>query len=167
MGSDDDKSATTDNPNTTSGIATEALLNIRTVAALNMERICFEKYIDVERKFESENKWSALKSGMTAGSAVLIQNWANALLFWWGGYLLINYPDKFTFEDFLISMFSLLFSLFGLGTAFMDVKDKNKCIESAKRVFYLLKRESRIDPLSEDGKVIHTTVSTVNMAIDS
>lgn len=108
----------------------------------------------LKKKFESENTWSSLKSGMTAGVAVLIQNWANALLFWWGGYLLINYPNKFTFEDFLISMFSLLFSLFGLGTAFMDVKDKDKCIDSAKRVFYLLKRKSRIDPLSEDGKVI-------------
>jgi len=154
MGSDDDESVKIDNPNTTSGIAVEALLNIRTVAALNMERICFEKYVDVEKKFESENTWSSIKCGMTAGVAVLIQNWANALLFWWGGYLLIKYPNKFTYEDFLISMFSLLFSLFGLGTAFVDVKDKNKCIDSAKRVFYLLKRKSRIDPLSEDGKVI-------------
>ena len=41
----------------------------------------------------------------------------NMRQFWWGGWLMFKYPDSFAFNDFLISMFSLLFSLFALGAA--------------------------------------------------
>jgi ATP-binding cassette subfamily B (MDR/TAP) protein 1 len=71
---------------------------------------------------------------------------------WWGGYLLFHYPDKFGFKDFLISNFALLFSLFGLGAAFQGLSDRKETEKSAGRIFYLLDRQSEIDPLSEDGK---------------
>jgi ATP-binding cassette subfamily B (MDR/TAP) protein 1 len=48
-------------------------------------------------------------------------------------------------------MFSLLFSLFGLGAAFQGISDKKETEASAGRVFYLLDRKSEIDPMSEEG----------------
>lgn len=71
---------------------------------------------------------------------------------WWGGYLLFNYSNKFGFNDFLVSMFALLFSLFGLGAAFQGISDKKQTEKSAGRIFYLLDRKSAIDPLSDEGK---------------
>lgn len=78
---------------------------------------------------------------------------------WWGGWLLFNYPDQFDFDDFLISNFALLFSLFGLGAAFQDMSDRKETEKSASRIFYLLDRKSEIDPLSSDGKILNTTTT--------
>jgi ATP-binding cassette subfamily B (MDR/TAP) protein 1 len=75
----------------------------------------------------------------------------NALQLWFGGWLLFNYPGTFSFNDFTISMFALLFSLFGLGAAFQGVSDRKETEASAGRIFYLLDRKSEIDPLGEDG----------------
>lgn len=75
-----------------------------------------------------------------------------ALLFWWGGWLLFNYPDAFTYNDYLISMFALLFSLSGMATAAQGAVDKDKAKAAANRIFYIIDRQSKIDPLSNEGK---------------
>jgi ATP-binding cassette subfamily B (MDR/TAP) protein 1 len=77
-----------------------------------------------------------------------------AFLFWWGGYLLFHHPDEFSFEDFLVSNFSLLFALFGLGSALQGISDRKEAETSAGRIFYLLDRQSEIDPLSKEGKTL-------------
>ena len=136
------------------GIIVETLLNIKTVAALTLENARYNNYIDALETYEPKNNFASLKTGLTGGLSIFVQQWSNALLFFWGGYLLYKYPDTYDFEDFLTSMFSLLFALFGLGAAFQGVKDKNKAMESASRIFFLLKRESAIDPLSDEGKKV-------------
>lgn len=75
-----------------------------------------------------------------------------ALLFWWGGYLILNYPNQFTFRDFLISMFSLLFSLSGIGMAAQGATNRDKAKVAARRIFELTDRQSAIDPLTDEGK---------------
>jgi hypothetical protein len=82
---------------------------------------------------------------------------------WWGGWLLYNNPEKYEFNDFLISNFALLFSLFGLGTAFQDMSDRKEMEKSASRIFYLLDRKSSIDPLGSDGKILNTTSTSNKM----
>lgn len=72
--------------------------------------------------------------------------------FWWGGWLMYKYPDKFDFNSFLISMFTLLFSLFALGAAAQGATDKKKAEAAAGRLFYLINRESANDPLDIEGK---------------
>mmetsp|Transcript_24982 Transcript_24982/g.49741 ORF Transcript_24982/g.49741 Transcript_24982/m.49741 type:complete len:140 (-) Transcript_24982:32-451(-) len=88
-------------------------------------------------------------SGITAGSSMFIQQAVNALQFWAGGQLLRTYPDSFTFEGFLISMFALLFALFGLGAAVAGFAGIAKAKVSAIRVLKLLNTESKIDSLGE------------------
>ena len=133
--------------NSPGGILVETLLNIKTVASLNLEK---ERYSDYCRSLtanEPTRVFVALKAGSTSGLSMvrvldflsflftkliyltvvalircliqLVQQYVNALQFWWGGYLLYHYPESFDFQGFLISMFSLLFSLFGLGAAAM------------------------------------------------
>ncbi len=63
-----------------------------------------------------------------------------------------KYPGAFTFNEFLVSMFALLFSLFSLGAAAQGLVDKKKAEAAAGRLFYLQKRKSEIDPLSPSGK---------------
>lgn len=78
--------------------------------------------------------------------------WGFAIMFWWGGYLLLHYPGIFTYRAYLISMFGLFFSLYGLTLAAQGAVDRDKAKAAAARIFALTDRVSEIDPLSEEGK---------------
>ena len=146
-----------DELNSPGGIIVETLLNIRTVSALTLEQRRFEDYKKAIAKAEAGSSTKALMGGFTSGISMFIQQWINALQFWFGGWMLFNFPEDYTFNDYLIANFAVLFALFGLGAAFQDISDNKAVEESAKRVFYLLDRESAIDPLSEDGQKIEDT----------
>ena len=88
------------------------------------------------------------------GISMFIQQWINALQFWFGGWLLVQFPEKYEIRDFLISNFAVVFALFGLSAAFQDISDREEVERSAGRIFYLLDRVSEIDPVSTDGKIL-------------
>lgn len=75
-----------------------------------------------------------------------------ALMFWWGGWLLYKYPETYAYRDYLVSMFALWFSLYGLTIATQNLTDRKKAERAAARIFALTDRTSLIDPLSEEGK---------------
>lgn len=149
---DDSKEGAADGLNSSGGIIVETFLNMRTVSALNLEKQRYRDYIAALKAEDHRPIATGIKSGMTSGLSMIIQQWSNALQFWWGGWLLFNYPNRFGFNDFLVSMFSLLFSLFALGAATMGASDKKECEKAAGRIFYLLQRPSLIDPLGIEGK---------------
>lgn len=140
------------------GIAVETLLNMGTVSALTLQE---ERYTMYEEALEnSDQDWLriALKQGVLAGLSMGIQQWINAVQIFFGGWLMFKHPDKYSFSDFLIAMFALLFGLFGLGLAFQDITDRKETEQSASRIFYLMDRQSEIDPLSEEGKTVDYSV---------
>jgi ATP-binding cassette subfamily B (MDR/TAP) protein 1 len=141
-----------DELNSPGGILVETLLNIRTVSALTLEE---QRSKDFERAISSSHSGyvcDGLMAGLTGGLSMFIQQWTNALQMWFGGWVLFHYQGVFSFNDFLISMFAILFSLFGMGSAFNGLSDRKETELSAGRIFYLLDRKSQIDPLSEEGK---------------
>lgn len=152
LGEDEGGEVVEDGNDSPGGIIVETLLNIRTVSALTMEEQRFKDYEKALERAEGNVIPDSAVSGMLSGLAIGIQQWVNALQFWWGGWLIFNYPEKFAFNDFLISMFALLFSLFALGAAAGGVTDKKKAEAAAGRLFYLINRKSAIDPLSTSGE---------------
>jgi ATP-binding cassette subfamily B (MDR/TAP) protein 1 len=136
---------------TPGGIAIETLLNIRTVSALNMERSRYDDYVMAIKKKEDFSLWSSVKVGSISGFSFLVQQCVTALEFGWGGWLLIHYPGHFTFQNFLISAFSLLFALFALGTSSIGAVEKKEMQAAAQRIFELVNRKSTIDSLSSEG----------------
>ena len=155
LGEDAGDDGAADELNSPGGIIVETLLNISTVSALTMEGERFKNFEEALATSEPNHVREGLMEGFLAGLSMFIQQWINAVQLWFGGWLLFNYPDKFEFDDFLISNFSILFSLFGLGAAFQDISDRKETEKSASRIFYLLDRESKIDPMSETGKKLH------------
>jgi ATP-binding cassette, subfamily B (MDR/TAP), member 1 len=139
---------------TPGGIVVETLLNIRTVAALTLEQQRFSDYKNALDKAEPNRFREALVKGSLSGSSAFIQQWVFALQFWFGAWLLYNFPEDYDFSDFLIANFAMLFALFGLGAAFQDISDRKEVEKSAGRIFYLLDRKSSIDPLGEGGKLL-------------
>ena len=152
LGEDEGGETVEDGRDSPGGIIVETLLNIRTVSALTIEEQRFDDYCKALEKAEGNMAKEAAVSGVLSGLSIGIQQWVNALQFWWGGWLLYNFPDTYSFKDFLISMFALLFSLFALGAAAQGAADKKKAEAAAGRLFYLINRTSAIDPLSKDGK---------------
>jgi len=75
-------------------------------------------------------------------------------MFFWGGWLLSEYPNTFSYRDYMVSMFSLFFSLYGLTIASQGAVDRKKANRAAARIFELIDRQSEIDPLTEAGKAI-------------
>ena len=151
LGSDDGVDSA-DELNSPGGVLVETLLNMRTVSALNLEEQRFADYERALTTSEPNHVMESFTGGVTSGLSQFIQQWINGLQLWFGGWLLFTFPDDYGFNDFLIANFAVLFALFGLGTAFQDVSDSGEVKTSAGRIFYLLDRESAIDPLSDEGK---------------
>jgi len=158
LGDDEGVESGNDVTTSPSGIVVETLLNMGTVSALTMEEERFNIFKEALNNSDEHYIRDGFNQGVLAGLSQFIQQWINALQMFWGGWLLFNYPDRFDFNDFLISNFAILFSLFGLGAAFQDVADRKETEKSASRIFYLLDRVSQIDPLSKEGKILDTTV---------
>lgn len=128
-------------------IATETLANMQTVAALNIECKRCEKYADAVHAEERLLIKNSIVDGASSGLSMLVQQWTNAFQIWWGAWILHNYPNLFSFKDFLVSLLTLLFSLFGMAVAGSNTSDRAECEKSAQRITNLLQQESTIAPL--------------------
>jgi ATP-binding cassette, subfamily B (MDR/TAP), member 1 len=180
LGEDEGDSEETDQ-NSPGGIVVETLVNIRTVASLNIED---RRSAEFSQALGDEDP-TPIKSNFIKGSATglgqLMQMWGIgkacffvfpvwlpvlfltrshhyfgcillALLGWRGAWLLLNYPGSFQYRDFLFSMCSLLFGLDGIGVSMQGATDRDKAKLAAHRIFELTDRQSAIDPLTEEGK---------------
>lgn len=147
----EDESSGEDEKNS-SIIVIESLTNIRTVASLSLEASRSEQFaLALQHEDPTPLLTNSIK-GASSGLGPFFQQWSIALLYWWGGWLLANYPNSFTSKGFLISMFSLLFSLSGMAAAAQGATDRSKALAAAERIFDLMERESQIDPLGTEGK---------------
>jgi ATP-binding cassette, subfamily B (MDR/TAP), member 1 len=138
--------------NTPGGILIETMSNIRTIAALTLEDDRAQEYHDALDVNDSQSPCTNFVKGCAVGSGQFVQMWGMALMFWWGGWLLSQYGDVFSYRDFLISMMALLFSLYGLAIAAQGAVNGEKAKQAAARIFALIDRESLIDPQVETGK---------------
>lgn len=152
MGEDEGADAPKEGEDSASAIVVETLLSIRTVASLTIEKMRSKEYASaLVREDPASIKTNVLK-GFSTGLGFLIQLWGMALMFWWGGWLQSTYPETYGFRAFLVSMFSLLFSLSGFSVAVMGATDQVKAQKAADRIFALIDRESPINSLSDGGK---------------
>jgi ATP-binding cassette subfamily B (MDR/TAP) protein 1 len=132
------------------GILVETISNIRTVVSLSLEHLRSAEYVNALNHENPSSVKSNLLKGFATGAGCLSQLWGLGLMYWWGGWILSNYGN-FTYRQYLISMFSLLFSLSGMSIAFMGATDKVKAQLAADRIFALIDRESPINSLSKEG----------------
>jgi len=143
---------------TPGGIAVETLLNMGTVSALTMQDARYGMYEEALGNTDTDWMREGFRSGVLAGLSMAVQQWINGFLFWAGGYLIYKHPRLYDFRDLIVSLFALLFGMFGLGVAFQDVADKEQTKKSASRIFFLMDRKSEIDPLSDEGKIVDYSV---------
>lgn len=148
-GADEGVDDVMDSPGT---IVVESLVNIRTIASLGIEHDKAAEYTFSLLERDPTPLWTNFVAGLALGLADLIRMFVMALMFFVGGWLLATYPTTFSFRDFLISMFSLLYSVSGIAMAAQGATDRKAAKKAAHRIFELIDRQSLIDPLSTEGK---------------
>lgn len=158
LGTDDGEDNVEEEANSPGGIVVETLLNMGTVSALTMQEDRYRAFQDALDTSRGRYFRKSLHQGILGGLSMALQQWIQAGQFYFGGWLLMKYPESFSFNDLLIAIFCFLFSLFGLGIAFQDMSDRKETEASASRIFYLLDRKSEIDPLSDEGKTLDYSV---------
>jgi len=149
-GGDDEKA--TQDEHSSGGIVVETLSNMRTVASLTLES---ERASEYDQALYHEDKHPVRTNfvkGSMSGLGQFMQMWSFALMFWWGGWILWKYSDIFSYRDYLISLWGLFFSMYGLTIAAQGAVDREKAKRAAHRIFELTDRKSEIDPLSDEGK---------------
>lgn len=136
-------------------IMVETLLHMRTVAALGLEKEKMKAFAAAVDESQLHATRLSVSAGFMSGLGMMIQRFSNAVLYFWGGYLLLEHPEKFEFNDFLVAQFSFIFSSLGIGAALQDIEDRSEVEDSARWIFSILDRKSLIDPLSTEGKKLH------------
>lgn len=134
------------------GIVIETLSDIRTVASLTLEESRAIEFADALSKEDPHPIRNKIVKGGGSGLGQFTQMWGFGLMFFWGGWLLNEYSDEFSYRDYLIAMFAFMFSLYGLAAAFEGTADREKAKAAAARIFELIDRKSLIDPLSDEGR---------------
>ena len=145
---DDEGDAGEKDESSPGGIAIETLSNIRTVASLTLEEDRISEYEEALRAEDPHPIRTNMVKGSAAGLGQFAQMWSMALLFWSGGRLLET--GEFSYRAFLISMFALMFSLYGLSLAAQGAVNREKAKLAAARIFELVDRQSLIDPIPEE-----------------
>ena len=133
------------------GIIIQTISNIQTVVSLTIEERRVQSY-EAALSREDPNSLAMNFSRMSIGLGQLVRVWALALYFWWGAWILQKYQESFSVRNFLVSMFSLLFSITGMAIAMQGSSDPEAAKAAADRIFDLIERQSAIDPLSKDGR---------------
>lgn len=133
------------------GIVIETLSNIRTVASMTLQELRLSQYSSALLAADPQPLRTNLIKGAGGGLGQFCQMWGFAIMFWFGGWVLNRLPDDFSFRDFLIAMFGLLFSMYGLALAAEGAVNREKAKLAAQRIFDLVDRKSLIDPLMEGG----------------
>jgi len=134
------------------GIVVETLADIRTVASLTLEPKRAEAYAHALAEEDEHPVRNSILKGSGSGLGQFTQMWGFGLMFFFGGWLLNEYPGKFTYRDYLIALFAFMFSLYGLAAAFEGTVDREKAKAAAVRLFEVIERKSMIDPLADEGK---------------
>lgn len=133
-------------------LAADAIMNYRTAKAFNLEIVMLDRYLEPAKAEFANLRRRAQISGFTYGLGFGLIFLAYALLFWYGGKLVVDNDN--TFEEMTIAMLVCMFgsnSFFLAGIFAPDVKNG---IEAGKRLFKILEYKPTIDSKGRNGQKI-------------
>jgi len=130
-------------------VATEAITNIRTVAAFVAEERTLEKLnLSLNDKLEKERK-SAMIGGVTYGISSSMFYFAFSLIFWYGALLIGQ--GELTMDSLMKVFFSIFFAAMTLAQAASIGTSYKKAREAANNIFAVVDRKPFIDSSNDEG----------------
>eukprot|EP01083_Nonionella_stella_P067673 179147_1 len=131
-------------------LATEATNNIRTVASLTAEDFVLARYSAALEVHKSVGQKKAAGAGFFFGISIGILFGIYGLIFWFSAFLISK--ERATSMDAFTAMFGIMTVAIGLGNTSQIAPDFQKASAAKNNIFYLLDRESAIDPMSGEGE---------------
>uniref|UniRef100_A0A8B0M670 ABC-type transporter detxD n=1 Tax=Amphichorda felina TaxID=37994 RepID=DETXD_AMPFL len=132
--------------------ASEAVSEIRTIAALGRERDVVREYHESVAAQLRRSLVSILKSGVLYAASQSFLFFCYALCFWWGG-ILIGRREYNMFEFFLCFM-AVLFGAQNIGLIFSFAPEMGKAHTAARQLKMLFERQPVINSWTEGGEQI-------------
>lgn len=135
--------------NKSSGLASEALRNHRTIAAFSAEEkimMLFEATLKDPKRESKRQSWYA-GLGLLTSQVLTVVN--TGVIFWYGGRLL--YHKKITYKHLFQTFFVLVTTGRVIAEAGSMTSDLSKGIDAVKSVFEILNRKSKMEPDDLDG----------------
>ena len=133
----------------------ETLTKMRTVSSFCLEEKFCNNYLAALKESEKNAATLIMKDTvLTAMSFCFRHCLVLAIEFYWGGWVLLNYPEYFSFRDFCISIYSFNYIFFALNASGVGV-DREGGKTALKNMFKIIDQKSQIDPISGDGKRLY------------
>lgn len=135
--------------NNSSGLASEALRNHKTIAAFSAEEkimMLFEATLKDPKRESKRQSWYA-GLGLLTSQVLTVVN--TGVVFWYGGRLL--YYKKITYKHLFQTFFVLVTTGRVIAEAGSMTSDLSKGIDAVKSVFEILNRKSKMEPDDLDG----------------
>lgn len=120
-------------------IASETLMNIRTVRSLGGESVLVKEYTTVIHQINFETVWKAVKSGVAFGVSMGLVFWSNALGYWYGGILVGN--GEIGVTDMTRAILGPMLTSLAIGEALVFLPDIGESIKALADVIDLLDSE--------------------------
>ncbi|EFN58606.1 hypothetical protein CHLNCDRAFT_34209 [Chlorella variabilis] len=129
--------------------ASEALTNIKTIAAFGMEGQVSELYAKKLRvpTLEARRRSNTAGAGFAFGQFSLFATYS--LAFWYGGQLVAD--GESTFKQVMLVFFSIFLAAMGAAQAQLFFPDVAKGKAATQRVFSIIDRVPKIDAASMEG----------------
>ena len=146
------------------GVASEAVLHIRTVRAYGIEDVVTAKFDDFLELPERQAIRKGFAGGLGAGVAAATILFGAAFQYYIGG--LFFRKGWVNFWDLMTVLLVVIFMAFGIGAVAGDSVDKAEAMASAKKIFDLVHTKSAIDALDDDGGDEAVGVPAGGLAVD-
>ncbi|XP_065886383.1 ATP-dependent translocase ABCB1-like isoform X2 [Dysidea avara] len=137
-----------------SNIAYEAIVNIRTVTSLTLEKKLGDLFEEKIKEPFKRSMYSAIFYGFMTGLASSVLYYSFAIIYRYGAYTLTADSDHLaysTYKELNTTVIVLIIAGFQSGQISIHLPNYTKAIVSARRIFKLLDTPPIIDSYLEDG----------------
>ncbi|OQR84917.1 ATP-binding Cassette (ABC) superfamily, partial [Achlya hypogyna] len=151
---------------TTSGsLATEAIVNARTVTSLGIQEHLVAKYDVLLQEPMKDGVREAQINGLMNGFGPFAMFAAYALVFWYGGKLISN--GTITYKEMMRTLMAVMMAAQGMSQAAGWMGDTDSAKKAAKEIFAVVERKPIIDsskvnegvvPPSVEGRIVFNDV---------
>ncbi|KAL2644761.1 hypothetical protein R1flu_012348 [Riccia fluitans] len=138
-----------DNLNQASQVVSDSVSNIRTVASFGAEK----KIVELYENKSTTTYFANIKNGVYNGLALGFANFSlfssYAISFYAGAKLVQQ--GRVEIDEVILVFFSVALSAITIGNAFRKLPEISRCKPAIRSIFALLDRDSKIDPLNDQG----------------
>jgi ABC-type multidrug transport system fused ATPase/permease subunit len=117
-------------------LASETLMNMRTVRSLNGELPVITEYKAVIARLNKEAVWKSIKSGIAFGFSMGLVFWSNALGYWYGGILVSN--GEINVTEMTRAILGPMLTSLAIGEALVFLPNIGESFEAMDEVLRLL-----------------------------